>query len=336
MVKNPKLEDIKEVCNIARERVALGELRYQSFVNFVSNLSTSELAKVRYHSECRKPIVNKTNLERLRKRARSESSVTAGRPPSTSDVVRPKRVKTMHKEPVCIFNPCSFCPVSLNDPLHCVSTDGRGQSLLQIKYNTTDNAVRACVSDLQDMGDAAALEKYYHSCCLCVAQRTCPQVSNTNESIIRKLCDTQLIMSVRSSLSVEGTILNMNQINNEYVSLLKEHDLTFGWHHKKYLKELIVKNIPDVEFVKSVCPNEAEQVTLASSVRQAVSHYSTQDQDDRILAALLDVSLALRREILEKVPWKFTGELGSYENPPMLQVFLKHLLFGQSTIVGER
>ena len=143
-------------------------------------------------------------------------------------------------------------------------------------------------------------------------------------------------MSVRSSLSVEGTILNMNQINNEYVSLLKEHDLTFGWHHKKYLKELIVKNIPDVEFVKSVCPNEAEQVTLASSVRQAVSHYSTQDQDDRILAALLDVSLALRREILEKVPWKFTGELGSYENPPMLQVFLKHLLFGQSTIVGER
>ena len=240
----------------------------------------------------------------------------------------------MHKEPVCIFNPCSFCPVSLNNPLHCVSTDGRGQSLLQIKHNTIDNAVRACGSDLQGMGDAAALEKYYHLCC--VAQRTCPQVSNTNESIIRTFLDTQLIMSFRSSLSVEGTILNMNLINHEYVSLLKEPDLTFGWHHRNYPKEIIGRNIPDVEFVKSVCPNEAEQVTLASPLRQVVSHYSTQDQDDPILAVLLDVTLALRHGILEKVPWQFTGELGSYENAPMLQVLLNHLLFGQTTIVGER
>ena len=119
------------------------------------------------------------------------------------------------------------------------------------------------------------------------------------------------------------------------MSLLKEHHLEYGWHFKKYLKDLILKHIQNVEFVKSVSPNEAETFTLSRSVMQAVANY-TRDHEDPILAALIDVSRALRLEILDGKAWKFTGDLGSFENPPMLQVFLKQLLFGPVTIVGER
>jgi len=223
----------------------------------------------------------------------------------------------------------------MTDPLHRIYSDGRGNALLHIKDNTTDDTVRACVADLEGIGDAAALEKYYHSACFRAAERTCLQNSNVNESMIRKLCDTQLLTSVQGSLSAEGDVLNMNQINDEYVSLLKEHKVTFGWHHKRYLKELILKHIPHVEFVKCASPNEPERVMLSSSVRAAVA-YCVQDQDDPILAALVDMSSALRREILERESWSFTGKLESFENPPMLQVFLKHLLFGRASTVGER
>lgn len=71
----------------------------------------------------------------------------------------------------------------------------------------------------------------------------------------------------------------MNQVNDEYVLLLKEHHLEYGWHFKKYLKDLIFKNIPNVEFVKSVSLSEVEKVTLCSSVSQAVACI-TQDLDD--------------------------------------------------------
>lgn len=243
IVKHPKLEDIQELCSIARERVTLGELKYKPLVDLISKLQSSELATIRYHSESRKPIVNKTNLERVRKRVRSDSPTIVpqgGRPCASSDNVRPKRFKTKPKETICVFASCSFCSSSMTDPLHRTYSNGRGQDLLHIRDNTTDDTVRASVADLEGIGDAAALEKYYHSACLRTAQRTCPQTSNVNESMIRKLCDIQLLMSVRGSLSAEGAVLNMNQINDEYVSLLKEHKLKFGWHHKKYLKDLIL------------------------------------------------------------------------------------------------
>ena len=96
-------------------------------------------------------------------------------------------------------------------------------------------------------------------------------------------------LSVSGSLSVEGAVLNMNQVNDMYMSLLKEHHLEYGWHFKKYLKDLILKHIQNVDFVKSVSPNEAETFTLSRSVMQAVANY-TRDHEDPILAALIDVS----------------------------------------------
>lgn len=142
-------------------------------------------------------------------------------------------------------------------------------------------------------------------------------------------------MSVRGSLSVKGAVLNMNQVNDEYVLMLKEHHLECGWHFKKYLRDLMLKNIPNVEFVKSVSPSEAEKFKLCSSVSQVLACV-TQDLDDPIFAALLDVSKAPRHEILEREAWRFSGYMGSFKNPPILQVFVKHLLLGRATIVGEK
>ena len=165
-VNNPKLADIQKLCSTARERVDLGELNYKTLVDFICNISVSEVANIRYHSECRKPIVNKTNLERLRKRCQSVSSVTTGRPSITDDNSRPKLFKTTRKDVVCV-RVCVYVRVCVcvyvclyivyyvrRHPLtlHRVYTDGRCQSLLHVKDTTTNDTVRACVSDLEETG----------------------------------------------------------------------------------------------------------------------------------------------------------------------------------------
>ena len=74
---------------------------------------------------------------------------------------------------------------------------------------------------------------------------------------------------------------------------------------------------------------------LPMKQKQAVANY-TRVHEDQIYGAFIDVSRALRLEILDEKAWQFTGDLGSFEHPPMLQVFLKQLLFGTITIIGER
>ena len=75
----------------------------------------------------------------------------------------------------------------------------------------------------------------------------------------------------------------------------------YGWHFKKYLKDFILKHkIKHVEFVKSISHTEAETFILSRSVIQAIANY-TRDHG-----------------ILEDKAWEFTGDLGSFENPPNL------------------
>ena len=85
-----------------------------------------------------------------------------------SVTVGPKRTKTIPKSEVCIFSSCSFCP-NVNDtsePLHPVLSDKMGENLLEISLKTQDDHVRTCVGDRYSVGDASALEKYYHRNCL--------------------------------------------------------------------------------------------------------------------------------------------------------------------------
>ena len=113
---------------------------------------------VHYHSECRKPIVNKSKIERLKsKRDRSDSPVCRGpgRPSTFLDSGRPKRTKTTPKVKECLFSTSSFCPNDNTEPLHRVFSDTVGENLLQIKLNAKNDNVRTCLAELQDAGDAS-------------------------------------------------------------------------------------------------------------------------------------------------------------------------------------
>lgn len=348
------LKDLKEK---VLERASLGDVHLKSLAGHFSSLSESDLRDVCYHSGCRKPLANKVNLEMCRKRARSLTP-TFSDAPSTSEVPtvapkrgRPHKIETsktampllrkkggnvLPKEKKCMFHTCSFCPKSSQE-LHKVVSDYMGQRLLAIKGYTKDDLVRLSIAEILEPGDAAALEKYYHRDCLRVADRHCKEPGDSDaHRHVRSVCDAELIVHVRDSLSVEGCVLSMNELNSYYIDLLKERNIykKESDNHKKYLKELIEQHVPDVEFVQPPNPIHSHRVMRKKSVGQAVE-FATTDTDTR---ALIDLARALRQEVLGARDWKFTGEFNDFENPPMLEFLIARIMYGSEArqISGQR
>ena len=195
LVADPDIEKIFDILHYAKRLADIGEVHLRPLSESLSSLSKSELEQVRYHSNCRMIIVNKTLLHRAEKRrACSESpspsrAVKRGRPPKSSTAGRPQRhTGTIPKEIVCIFAPPSGKCQYHGEELHRVTSDNRGQILVEIKANTADDDIRASLSSLYQPGDAHAQEKWYHSSCLQAAHRTCSNdtvVDNTNDNMRR-------------------------------------------------------------------------------------------------------------------------------------------------------
>lgn len=121
------IEHLYESC---KERLSLGQTDIKPLADRLASLSEVERKSAYYHSECRKPIVNRGMIERLRgvKRALPDDTPSAiprgpGRPSASSTSSWPKRAKTLPKSQVCLFNSCSFCPGETIKDLHHVFSD---------------------------------------------------------------------------------------------------------------------------------------------------------------------------------------------------------------------
>ena len=59
-------------------------------------------------------------------------------------------------------------------------------------------------------------------------------------NVIRSICDEMLVLSVKSSLFVEDTMLSMRDSNNEYLPILEDYSInnTYSFDHKKHPKYL--------------------------------------------------------------------------------------------------
>lgn len=277
LVNNPNMiEDLYHCCN---ERLSLGQTDVKPLIDRLASLNELERKAACYHSECRKPIVNKSVIERLRsKRVWSSDSISysvqgPGRPSNAATCSRPKRTKTIPKAEVCLFSACSFCPNDTLEALHRVSSDKMGENFLEIKSKTQDDQVRICVSELEDAGDASALEKYYHRKCLRNAQRTFKPIEMCSvNQLIHSACEEQLLLSVQNSLTDDDAILSMAEVNSTYVSILNRYRVQISEtaNYRKHLKKLLSERLPSVQFVKSLRKNEPDRIVLPRAVSKGI------------------------------------------------------------------
>ena len=155
-----------------------------------------------------------------------------------------------------------------------------GTTLLKIKNNTQDDQVRTSVSEFADAWDASALEKHYHRNCLRYAQRTfsadCENASV--KQVVRSACNEELVLAVQNTLEDDGASLNMAEVNDTYVTILKRYamETTESGNCRKYLKQLLSERLPNQQFVKSLRKSEADKVVLPAAVSKAVDILSAQ------------------------------------------------------------
>ena len=341
LINNPQM--IKDLFISIDERIALGQTDLEQVSFRFSSLSASEQENVWYHSDCRKPIVNQINIEHLRKsklkRSNTLSGTTQGaeQPSSSTESVRPKRIKIIPKSKVCIFSSCNFCKTTISKDLHLVETDNVGEKLLSIKNQTHDECVRICVSDLHEVGDASAQEKYYHRHCMMYAQRTCTLKIGNRSKLLSAICDEELLVSVQNTLN-DGDILTMAEVNDAYASIKKQYhgdDIEVkNW--KQYLKNLIIDNLPHIEFVTPKRVTESERLVIRKTVTEAVERLSRESK----VGTLKNVAYMLREEMMESEyrNWSFKGSFDDFEYPPIVQFFLINLLFGphELKVAGKR
>ena len=339
LAKNPKPEDVASLIKKVSERVRLGETAYVSVEEYLNSIEDKK--SITYHSECRKKVFHVKALAELNKRSQpapydDSDNVLApppkrGRPAKQSSI--PSRVsrgneRCQPKESVCMFYDCEFCKSESQKDLHLVQTDAKGAKLITIKDETQSDSVRAAVAELIDPGDAAAKEKWYHGKCFIIAERSCQiNESNSFAKLYRHLCDIEVVVYVKESLITSDTCLSMNEINDLYIESLQEKGIETidGANHKKRLKNLILQNIPNVQFIEPTKPRECQKVALKKVVSKIVEQSNVSGFDIESVSGL---SRVLRYEALDYRHWKFTGDFSTWKNPPVLEFFLKQIMIG--------
>ena len=228
-----------------------------------------------------------------------------------------------------MFSSCDFCSDDGSEPLHRVFSDKRGKTLLEIKDHTNSDQVRICLSDLESDGDASAREKYYHRNCLQTAQRTSTMKKDDDASIIRSLCDEELIGMVQNTL-MNDTALNMIQVNDMYLSILQRYDADIidSRNYRRHLKWIIQERLPNIQFTSSIRQYEPDVLTQSSVIKSAIDLKLSLMDNSKQIESLKKSADLLREEITQKRDWSFTGTFDNFKNPSLLQFFITHLLFG--------
>ena len=105
--------------------------------------------------------------------------------------------------------------------------------------------------------------------------------------------------------------MNMNDIHQMYIELLDENELPVpdNPRYKPYLKQLILYNIPDVQFSRHPDKTKPEQILSTRSKDRLIASGVSADVLKEDLKVLLRAAKILRRDIATSCPWQFTVPL---------------------------
>ena len=96
-----------------------------------------------------------------------------------------------------------------------------------------------------------------------------------------------------------------------YIELLDENELPVpdNPRYRPYLKQLILDNIPDVQFSRHPDKTKREQILSTRSKHRLIASGVSADVLKEDLKVLLRAAKILRRDIATSCPWQFTVHL---------------------------
>ena len=186
------------------------------------------------------------------------------------------------------------------------------------KLSNQDLLIR--LYSVPNASDAVANDVQYHLLCWVQFQRKVVSENDDTVQVIdnidRVTADIEIINIVENALRKDvDTFLDMKTLNTVYNDLLGNEE-KFHCNYKKYIKLLILQKVSDVQFSRP-----KSKITCSKAKRdQAIDQYmNAPDTYSEIFAA----ASLIRRDILNKYRWKFTGSFDDNEIPTSLEQLSK-------------
>ena len=109
----------------------------------------------------------------------------------------------------------------------------------------------------------------------------------------------------------------MKYLNFAYNDMLQETDVNY----KRYLKQLLLENMPDVQFIRPPARNQPERICSSHGQSKAVekSFQNTYHSYQNIFQA----AKIVKREILAEEKWQFNGSCDGFIVPKFAWTFVK-------------
>lgn len=221
-------------------------------------------------------------------------------------------------------NACIICQAD-GGKLHKVCFKRTGEKMLEVASKLPDRSFFLRLNSIPNANDAVANDVQYHLTCWVVAQRTVNSLSVTIqelEDIDRVLADIEIVNLVQESL--HDTVLDMQSLNATYNTMIETSvDKPLG-NYKRYLKQLLQENIPNVTFIRPPSRNQSERV-CSSQVNSAAiekSHKNSWNNYKNIFEA----ARIVRNDVIKEKKCQFEGDFGNFTIPQSLKSLLHWII----------
>ena len=371
LIKSPHFDSLDNLAKYILQRVDIGDAKCTEIQDRIGSCTAEHLTNLdssillsRYHRSCYQEITNKTNFERLRVRTVNKFK-TVNLQPNTEEEENPSTTrKTRSSTEPLKKRQCFFCQQVKNEPLHEMCTSNADQKLRDAIARHPNDALKIRLSTVEV--DARAADLKYHRWCwvrnvVRLGGSAQEAKARTREEVIKSLVKFELIQIVDVQ-SRRGTIITTNDLLAIYTSLLAglgcqdERDVRVK---KKQLRQLVIEEIPDVEFSQALRRNEPDRLirhhqyleVVRSAVEMAIYEEGEEEEkgeeeeeeiaDDVEVEALWSAASILRKEALGFISEQarnFDGSASIDESgvPPKLLMFLRWFLAGKGNLHGKR
>ena len=240
---------------------------------------------------------------------------------------------------VCFF--CD-CEAGYRETLVNVRTFGAGESLRKAISLSHNEKLTVKMNTALAANDAHSIDIKYHKNCWSknvsnVLRK--PSSSGETNSISASEIAAKIEFLTMTDIALHnGKIATMSELQSAFESILEENNVPDASCKRKVLKQLLQKEIPDIEFHKPKRVNESERVSAKKTRDEAIQLAEEQGViGDSEMKTLLDAAMLLRKSIKKCKKWEFIGSLEnvSDENIPMeLYSFFRWVIQGPNNLLS--
>lgn len=289
-----------------------------------------------YHKECYKRITNKTEKERAKKRyeKRGENDGLENTLPTEDDTMVPEfEVEVDRKLLRSSTEPfrkeeCIICQTGKEvGTLHRVQKMVIGKRMLEVAKLLPKKSFLLRLNEIPNAEDAVANDVQYHLKCWVGVQREVSQIDDATteiENIDRVLADIEIINTVKFQLHHESNVvLHMKNLNTTYNNLMGNDCEVVNY--KRYLKQLILENLPEAQFVRPPARNDSEIICSVSQQEKAIDDLRNKRDD---FTTIFEAAKIIREDVLKCRQWQFKGNFDGFVLPRTLSSLLRWIIGG--------